>query len=99
MKIDVEGAEGLVLAGAERLLDHYRPIVTMEFSPEMLSRVSGVNPKELLQHVCARGYYLMMLDRSGGSQQETPVDDVDVFVRDYGSEFRIEDLVFRPRGR
>jgi hypothetical protein len=93
IKIDVEGDEGLVLAGASELIANYRPIITMEFSPEMLGRKSG-NPLELLKNIEYLGYSINMLDK--GSDAVLPIKYLDVFVSEYGSSTRIEDLAFLP---
>lgn len=93
IKMDVEGAEAQVLAGASRLLDACRPTLTSEFSPEMLGRVSGIGPVDFLQSIIGRGYAASLLERAGG---ETPIPDATAFMADYGSITRIEDLVFRP---
>lgn len=42
VKIDVEGAEPLVLQGAERLLSECRPIIYVEVSPEHADAVTGL---------------------------------------------------------
>ena len=42
MKMDVEGAEGLVVEGGWSTIVKNRPIVVSEFSPEMLGRVSKI---------------------------------------------------------
>jgi len=41
MKVDVEGAEGRVLAGARRLLRESRPVVIVEVSPRTIAAVDG----------------------------------------------------------
>jgi FkbM family methyltransferase len=41
MKVDVEGAELLVLRGATNLIRHYRPRIFLEYSPGMLERLPG----------------------------------------------------------
>lgn len=60
IKIDVEGAEGLVLKGAQRILD-LKPIVVSEFSAATLPNVSGVSPEEYLDQFVRRGYSLAVL--------------------------------------
>ena len=57
IKIDVEGAEGLVLQGAQRTLDS-RPVVISEFAPNTLPAISGVSPQEYLDEFVRRGYSL-----------------------------------------
>ena len=39
LKIDVDGFEGQVLEGAQRILERDRPILFLEFHPELVSRV------------------------------------------------------------
>ncbi len=41
LKMDVEGAEGRVVKGATRIIEHDRPIITTELKEEMLRRVSS----------------------------------------------------------
>jgi FkbM family methyltransferase len=47
MKIDVEGGEGPVFAGAEETLRDHRPVVISEFSPSLL-RHNGTDPEAIL---------------------------------------------------
>jgi len=94
IKIDVEGAEGLVIRGAQNLIERHRPIVTSEFSMEMLSRVSGMPGQEYLAFFQARGYDIFLIDRRSGDL--VGIEDVDAFIAHYGPPVRIEDLVFVP---
>lgn len=55
VKLDVDGFECEVLAGAERLLTHDRPVFIMELSPYVLEE-RGVSLERLLQFFVPRGY-------------------------------------------
>lgn len=94
VKVDVEGAEALVFAGASRLLDEVRPTVISEFSPEMLGRVSGIGALDYLQSWIDRDYTIHHCHRD--THELIPITDPAAFMADYGSEFRIEDLVLIP---
>jgi hypothetical protein len=95
VKIDVEGAEGLVIRGAQDLIERHRPIVTSEFSMEMLPRVSGMPGKEFLSFFQARGYEIFLIDRN--SSDLIRIEDIDSFIANYGPPVRIEDLAFVPQ--
>ncbi len=56
LKVDVEGAEGLVLRGASSLLRRCRPSVIFEFSPPSLEVTSGESGRELLGYLECLGY-------------------------------------------
>jgi FkbM family methyltransferase len=47
VKIDVEGGEGPVFAGAEATLREHRPVIISEFSPSLL-RHNGTDPEAIL---------------------------------------------------
>ena len=47
MKIDVEGAELLVLRGATETIERHRPVLYVEFSPGMLSRFEDSGTQQL----------------------------------------------------
>lgn len=91
IKMDVEGAEPMVMRGAVEMIDRDHPVIIFEFSCDMTQRVAGVAPREHLRFFENHGYTLSMIDRSDGSQ--IPVPDVDALIRDWGSPLRIEDFV------
>ena len=54
--IDVEGAELLVLKGAEGVLTHHRPLVWVSVHPDMLERDYGTTAKDLRSFMASLGY-------------------------------------------
>src|SRR5262249_1136111 len=93
LKLDTEGAEGLIVAGARGLLARDRPIVTSEFSTEMLGRVSGVSGRVYLETFRSLGYRIFLIDRATSALD--PVEDLGAFLDGYALG-RIEDLAFLP---
>ena len=93
IKIDVEGAEALVVEGATELIRTHRPTVVSEFSLEMLRRVSSVEGLDYLRFWADEGYSLNRLDRE--SRQLVPIVDPVVYLDGY-DRLRLEDLVFLP---
>lgn len=96
IKIDVEGAEGRVLAGASDTLRLDRPVVITEFSVDMLQRVSGMQPLDYLRRFEQLDYEIHILDRTqpghfGPSLTPTAL------LSQWHDQYRIEDLLFLPR--
>lgn len=58
IKIDVEGAEQRVFAGATGILKEIRPVVMSEFSPQLLRR-NGASPDAVLRSLRDCGYRLI----------------------------------------
>jgi len=56
IKMDVEGAEPLVVRGARRILQEDRPIILSELHPTQLERASGVTADQFLVEIQALGY-------------------------------------------
>ena len=56
VKLDVEGAEPLVLRGAARLLREDRPVVLSELHPQQLERAAGMSAGQFLDSLGALGY-------------------------------------------
>jgi FkbM family methyltransferase len=65
VKIDVEGAEGLVLSGARAMLERDRPVIVSEFFPAWLRKVSGIEPGAYLDLLHSYGYRLFELTDEG----------------------------------
>ncbi len=61
IKIDVEGAEGMVIDGAKKILQKDKPTILMEFWPEGL-RKSGHQPKKFLKTLMKMGYKIKNID-------------------------------------
>jgi FkbM family methyltransferase len=72
LRMDVEGAEGLVLAGAMRLLAEDRPIVLVELHLNRLVAVSGSTVAALLERMRGIGYRCHLL--GAGAPGEAVVD-------------------------
>ena len=96
VKMDVEGAEHRVLRGAEALIGAALPIISTEFSCEMITRVSGTTPRSFLEFFLHYGYSIFVVDRQSGRLDA--VDDIDSFLGAWGDPVRIEDLLMLPRG-
>ncbi len=61
IKLDVEGAEHLVMLGAKALLEKHRPVILSEFSPKGLEQVSQISPREYLDYMIGLGYHVSIL--------------------------------------
>jgi len=61
LKMDVEGAEYMVLRGAANTLKRQRPVILSEFSPAGLQNVSGVSGQEFLRLLIDEGYDISVL--------------------------------------
>jgi FkbM family methyltransferase len=62
MKIDVEGAEYLVLKGAENVLKQYSPVVMLElYQPHI--EYFGYSPEELISYLGDLGYHVFEIDK------------------------------------
>jgi FkbM family methyltransferase len=72
MKIDVEGAESLALAGAAALLASDRPVLLVDLHPHLMPVVSGECPGDLITRLRALGYRCHLL---GAGVPSTGIDD------------------------
>jgi FkbM family methyltransferase len=95
LKLDIEGAEAMALAGAMTLIRNYRPLITSEASAEMLERVSGVTLRDYLSITRNEGYRQFVIPRTGEPLQE--VEDLDRFLAEWTDYYRIEDFAFVPQ--
>lgn len=69
IKIDVEGAEINVLAGAKRILKSYNPIIMLSVHPRHL-RIMGSSVEELIQLIKSCSYEIMDIDGKKTAQME-----------------------------
>ena len=65
MKLDVEGAEYNALLGARGILERDRPILITEFSPGMMSGISGITGAEYLRWIVAQHYRIGVVQPDG----------------------------------
>ena len=97
LKMDVEGAEGRVVAGATRIIEHDRPIITTELKEEMLQRVSGRSVADYLGYFGDLGYLPSLLDKQSGA--EKPYASVTELLDDWGETDELRDVLLVPRPR
>jgi FkbM family methyltransferase len=72
IKMDVEGAEPLVLEGARQILEQDRPVILSELHPTQLQRASGIGADEFLALVRSLGYRAQ--DLRGAPIDRTPAE-------------------------
>lgn len=80
IKIDVEGAEYDVIAGAWELIARDLPIIVSELFPRSLRQVGGVEPIQLIHQLDSLGYTAYRLTAKGlGNQIFSIPDDIDSY--------------------
>ena len=74
IKMDVEGAEPLVVRGGARLLAEDRPLIISELHPAQLERVSGISAADFLDEMRRLGYRAITID--GAPIDRAPADTI-----------------------
>lgn len=95
IKLDIEGAEYRALLGGIELIKKWRPMLCVEFSMEMTSRVSGIAGPDFLKWLKSFGYRVFLLRRQG-RRHPAEIRDIDRLIADWGDFGRIEDFAFLP---
>lgn len=75
IKMDVQGAEGLVLRGGAGLIKNQKPTLLLEFWPYGLKN-NGTDPLELLNGLRAAGYKFFILDAKKQLLKEKSPEDI-----------------------
>ena len=65
IKIDVEGAEYNALLGCQETIRRSRPIIVSEFSPGLMSGISGIDGEGYLRWLMEQGYGLAVIQVDG----------------------------------
>ncbi len=80
MKIDVEGAEGRVLAGSTSTLERQRPSLVFEFAPPAIEAGSGITADALLRNLADSGYVFDALVSPGQQlEKRTAAEMIDYY--------------------
>ena len=96
VKMDIEGAEPLALAGMTRLLERHRPLLFTEFHPVSLRDVSGFEPEDYLRALRALGYDLHVIDRVRGLHPQ-PQSNGEIWSAYAASPYEHIELAAFPR--
>lgn len=92
VKVDVEGAEPMVLDGARRTYDTLRPTTIMECNPAPLRQVGSSSPADLLSRLDALHHHVSLLGDGG---RALPLRSARHLERSLGRR-GVVDLVGRP---
>ena len=93
MKIDVEGAEHKVLAGAKRTLNTSRPVLLSEFSPKLMAS-NSVDPSLVLSQLGSSGYRLFDPAVPGLPAGRRPLGDLLAVPEELYTEREILDILY-----
>jgi FkbM family methyltransferase len=69
VKIDVEGAEPMVFAGAKKTIQRSHPIILSELHPKQLKEVSNFSPREYIELMERYGYKCFLLENGKPTDQ------------------------------
>jgi FkbM family methyltransferase len=97
VKIDAEGAEGLILGGMTKTLDRFWDMkLVLEFSPELL-RKTGVDPEEMLESLRQKGFESRVIE-GGKPGRRLAKEEFPEFLQKMRRQGRSSEnlFVFRP---
>jgi len=96
VKMDIDGAESRALRGMEGLIRRHRPVMLVEFCPDLLQSLSQITPEAFLDQLAGYGYDLLVLDRSSDAKlaPQSKEEMMALYARSGASHL---DLVCYPR--
>ena len=65
VKIDVEGAEPMVIDGMSNLISRFMPVLLFEFYPDFIRLTSQCDPQKFLDQIIEYGYKLRVIGQDG----------------------------------
>ncbi|MEZ2218769.1 FkbM family methyltransferase [Rhizobium sp. RCC_161_2] len=74
MKVDIQGAEGLFLQGAQQTITTYKPTILMEINRDMLAILSKTTPGDIYRHLAGLGYSIWSTSLERVTQVETAAE-------------------------
>lgn len=92
IKVDTEGAEGLMVDGAEKILKNNNLKIIMEFWPDGLRRL-GTDPQKLLQKLQEYGFKIKLIDEKNLTLE--PIEIVEFYKKigpDEGFDLLLEKI-------
>jgi FkbM family methyltransferase len=90
IKIDVEGAEPMVINGALNAIRRKKPAILSELHPQQLNRVSGKTPADYITQMEAEGYSCYLLENG------VPTKNLKNFPNELGKD--LVSVVFETKG-
>lgn len=93
MKIDVEGSEPQVIAGARELIERDKPILLIEIFPSAMLNLSNISAGELLSGLRKTGYRVFRVSSGGiGRELHTGDDGVELGTGEYFNVVALPEL-------
>jgi hypothetical protein len=81
LKMDVEGAEGLIIKGAEEIIRKHKPVIFTEFRPPAIAFRSNISAEAFLDQIRGWGYEISVINEKD-DVPNTPQDNGDI-LRQY----------------
>lgn len=86
MKVDVQGAEERVIAGADVTIEKFRPVLFIEIDRDILGK-EGKDTGKLLSRLSERGYAIHRLEMGGLSEALSVDQAVDILAHETYVDF------------
>jgi FkbM family methyltransferase len=97
IKMDAQGAEGMVLEGAKNILKK-NPIIITEFSPIALKNM-GTSPQKMLENIRKLNYKLFIIHEKENIIEEKSIKEIIRFCNKKINPKGFVNLIFKPYNR